>query len=86
MSRHVISYSYIARISGFLSAGAGSDLPGNFGLQDQLMALRWVQRNIIKFRGDPDNVTIFGSSAGGASVGLLMMSPKSKGIILYFFV
>jgi acetyl esterase/lipase len=43
------------------------------------MALRWVQQNVARFGGDPGNVTIFGQSAGGASVGYHMLSPMSKG-------
>ena len=56
------------------------DIPGNAGLKDQVMALKWVQKNIDKFGGDPNNVTIFGESAGGASVHLLMLSPMGKGL------
>lgn len=52
----------------------------NFWLQDQVAALRWVQRNIAQFGGDPNQVTIFGVSAGGTSVNVLMASPLAKGL------
>lgn len=66
----------------------GTDkIPGNAGLKDQVFALKWVQENILRFRGDPDNVTIFGCSAGGASVHYLLLSPLAKGDILkHFFI
>jgi len=54
-------------------------VPGNAGLKDQVMALRWVQQNIKQFGGDPGNVTIFGESAGGASVHYHVLSPMSQG-------
>jgi carboxylesterase type B len=54
--------------------------PANFWLQDQIAALKWIQRNIAQFGGDPDRVTIFGVSAGGTSVNLLMASPLAKGL------
>lgn len=54
-------------------------VPGNAGFKDMVLALRWVKSNIRKFKGDPDNVTIFGESAGAASVHLLVLSPASKG-------
>jgi len=54
--------------------------PVNFGLLDQISALRWVQQNIQKFGGDPHNVTIFGQSAGGKSVLALFASPLARGL------
>nr|QLI62118.1 carboxylesterase 6 [Streltzoviella insularis] len=53
---------------------------GNCGLKDIVMALKWVQRNISVFGGDPNNVTIFGNSTGGAIVHFMMLSPMSSGL------
>lgn len=53
---------------------------GNYGILDQVAALKWVRRNIQKFGGDKNNVTIFGESAGGTSVHALMVSPLAKGV------
>jgi para-nitrobenzyl esterase len=64
-----------------LSAGAsGLDQSSNFGTLDTIAALSWVQRNIERFGGDPDNVTIFGESAGGRNVLSLLVSPLSEGL------
>ncbi|KAJ2951906.1 hypothetical protein O0L34_g4157 [Tuta absoluta] len=54
--------------------------PGNCGMKDIVLALQWVQNNISNFGGDPNNVTIFGSSAGGSAVHLLMLSPMASGL------
>lgn len=58
--------------------------PGNNGLKDQAEALRWVQRNIRYFGGNPAKVTIYGHSAGAASVHFQMISPRTRGIHAYY--
>lgn len=70
--------SKLALPAGFLSTGDDA-VPGNQGLKDQVMALQWVRDNVAAFGGDPNDVTIFGESAGAASVHFLTLSPLSKG-------
>jgi para-nitrobenzyl esterase len=81
----VVTVNYRLGALGFLAhpaltAESPSATSGNYGLQDQQAALRWVQRNIGKFGGDPSNVTIFGQSAGAVSVHAHMVSPQSAGL------
>ncbi len=72
----VVTLNYRVGALGFLS---GTDnLNGNYGLLDQRLALRWVRDNISVFGGDPDNVALFGESAGAMSVGLHLISPESE--------
>ncbi|XP_045105455.1 juvenile hormone esterase-like isoform X2 [Portunus trituberculatus] len=75
----LVTLQYRLGILGFLST-EDDVLPGNLGLKDQLLALRWVSRNIKQFGGDPNKVTIFGQSAGASSAHLLSLSPKSEGL------
>ncbi|XP_052564455.1 juvenile hormone esterase-like [Culex pipiens pallens] len=70
---------YRLGVFGFLSTEDRAS-PGNYGLKDQLFALRWTQRNIAYFGGDPNLVTIVGQSAGSSSVQYHMVSPQSKGL------
>ncbi|XP_063506060.1 bile salt-activated lipase isoform X2 [Pongo pygmaeus] len=76
----VVTFNYRVGPLGFLSTG-DANLPGNYGLRDQHMAIAWVKRNIAAFGGDPNNITLFGESAGGASVSLQTLSPYNKGLI-----
>ncbi|KAJ8398655.1 hypothetical protein AAFF_G00421830 [Aldrovandia affinis] len=75
----VVIIQYRLGILGFFSTG-DEHATGNWGFLDQLAALRWVQDNIESFGGDPQLVTLFGESAGGISVSILMLSPLSSGL------
>ena len=63
-----------------LSRERPDELKGNYAYMDQIAALQWIKRNIAAFGGDPDNVTIFGFSAGGVSVHSLLVSPLARGL------
>ncbi|XP_034535016.1 para-nitrobenzyl esterase-like [Notolabrus celidotus] len=80
-----VSFNYRLNAFGFLALellreGSPKNNSGNYGFMDQIAALKWVQRNIHVFGGDPGKVTILGQSAGGTSVRVLMMSPLAKGL------
>jgi len=73
-----VSINYRLGVLGFAATGDGV-LPGNNGLKDQAAALRWIQRNVRAFGGNPNEVTITGMSAGASSVHYHLVSPMSKG-------
>ncbi|KAJ9593458.1 hypothetical protein L9F63_014987, partial [Diploptera punctata] len=78
----IVTLNYRLGILGFLSL-QDDVVPGNNGLKDQLLALQWVKKNMINFGGDPNQVTIFGESAGAASVHYHLLSPLSKGLFRF---
>lgn len=81
----VVSINYRLGLFGFfahpdLAAESPDRVSGNYGLLDQIAALEWVRDNIAGFGGDPDQVTVFGESAGGEAVLNLMTSPRARGL------
>ena len=75
----LVTIQYRLGLFGFLSTET-SAAPGNYGMLDQVAALKWVKRNIAAFSGDPDMVTIMGQQAGGASVHYHILSPITRGL------
>ncbi|EDV93361.1 esterase B1 [Drosophila grimshawi] len=77
----VVTVSYRVGALGFLSLeDPAAGVPGNAGLKDQLMALKWITQNADRFNADAMNVTAFGESAGAASVHYLMINPRASGL------
>jgi para-nitrobenzyl esterase len=81
----LVTLNYRLGVFGFLAhpeltRESGRQASGNYGLMDQIAALRWVKENIAAFGGDPGNVTIFGESAGSFAVSALMASPAAAGL------
>jgi para-nitrobenzyl esterase len=81
----LVSANYRLGVFGFfahpeLTAESTHHASGNYGLMDQVAALKWVHENIARFGGDPRNVTIFGESAGSLDINVLLTSPLTKGL------
>src|SRR5690606_11705831 len=79
-----VGIQYRLGLLGFLShpelSDEGGGASGNYALMDQVAALEWVRDNIARFGGDPDNVTIYGESAGSQDVSLLLAAPEAQGL------
>lgn len=82
----LVSFNYrLGRFGFFAHPALTRESPrgpvGNYGYMDQIAAMQWVKRNVARFGGDPENVTVFGESAGGMSVHMLLTSPLAKGLL-----
>ena len=85
MGAVVVSIQYRLGVFGFLahpslSAESPNASSGNYGILDQIEALRWIRSNIHRFGGDPGNVTVFGESAGAGDIAYLLLSPLARGL------
>ncbi len=79
----VVSFNYRLNIFGFMNFSlidSAFEDSGHLGMSDQIMALKWIKENIAEFGGNPDNITIFGESAGSISCMLLSVTPAAKGL------
>ena len=80
----LVTINYRLGVFGFLAlpdlAAEQGGASGNYGLMDMVAALHWVKKNIGEFGGDPNNVTIFGESAGSFAVSTLMAAPSAQGL------
>ncbi len=81
----LVSINYRLNVFGYfvhpeLAAESENNASGNYGLMDQIQALKWVKENIAAFGGDPENITIFGQSGGGRSVQAICCAPSTKGL------
>jgi para-nitrobenzyl esterase len=76
----LVSLNHRLNLFGFLHLAGDERCPPNVGLLDCVAALEWVRTNIVRFGGDPDNVTIFGQSGGGSKVAMLMAMPSAHGL------
>lgn len=77
----VVTLNYRLGALGFLSLNT-PDIPGNAGLKDQVLALKWVKKNIVNFGGDAEKITLMGEGSGGASVMYHILSPLSNGLFI----